>query len=363
MGNPANYKKKVGTDMSRILVDYDSYYFASPGLSAFKSAMQNIGSAPVRVAAIGSSTTVGSNSGNHLNRYTNKLEKLYQNRFTASKVGGFGILGVNSFNQIWTATGTTATINEGIASRSRQMSASATINRTFAPCTGFTILFAEGDGAQPFTVQVDGGNDVIVTPNSSGVKRYTGIQTVYSGLTRGYHNLKITATNACTINYVSAHDGDETSGFNLATSGVSGAKASDLTDPYMYQAIGTWGADLVIIMIGSNDYASNTNPATYKTNVATMISNVKANTSASIVLAHSYRRLDVGSPTYPWSQYATQLQALANENEGVVFVDISGEGWPESQVADTSNLIDSDNIHQTDAGHEYMSILMAEKIK
>src|SRR6185503_7022518 len=181
-------------------------------------------------------------------------------------------------------------------------------------------------------------------------------------LTRARHTIKITADNPCIINGAYIHDGDATAGIHFINGGLGGTFANSFTDASIYEQIGAFQAPMVGIMIGSNDYNADVVPATYKSNVAGMIDLIDSVTTASIVLIHSYRRFDTSDPAYPWADYGSKLAELAAERYNVFYLDISAE-YPANQGVDSLNLIDTDGIHQTDTGHEYMELLLANGVK
>jgi lysophospholipase L1-like esterase len=340
----------------RRLVDYTPNFFNSPALSTFKTALNSVGSSPIRIPILGSSTTEGSNANSRERRYLSKWEKLYQQRFTTSGRGGFWVGAL-----AWGTTGTTATLSgKGLGNRSRSLDAAATTSFTYAPVTGFTLCYAEGNNAQPFEVQIDAETPITVTPATSGNTRYTGVRT-FSGYARGRHTIKVTATNPCIINGAYFHDGDHASGINFINGGFSGTVATSFSDSSIYEQIGALNSKLVGLMIGSNDYANSRNPATYKSDMQGIITAINAVTTCSILLIQSYKRFDPPSPSYAWSEFGTKLQELAAENNNCLYVDISAY-YPATEGADTRNLIDTDGVHQTDTGHDFMSGLLANMI-
>lgn len=341
----------------RRLVDYTAGYFSSSALANFRTALASVGSTPVRVPFIGSSTTEGSNALTREKRYVSLLEKTYQRRYASNGRGGVWV-GAPA----WGATGTTAILaGKGLGNRSRSLETAATTSFTYAPVTGFTLCYAEGNNAQPFEVQIDSESSITVTPATDGATRYTGIRT-FSGYTRGRHTIKVTATNPCIINGAYFHDGDHASGINFINGGFSGTTADDFTDSSIYEQIGALDSKLVGLMIGSNDYADSRNPATYKTDVQGIITAINAVTTCSILLIQPYKRFNPASPTYDWTAYGSALQELASENTNCLYVDIS-QWYPLTEGEDADNLISTDGIHQTDAGHSYMEKLLSNVIK
>jgi lysophospholipase L1-like esterase len=116
--------------------------------------------------------------------------------------------------------------------------------------------------------------------------------------------------------------------------------------------------DLVVHMIGSNDFKQQRPVVAFRSDVARVLAGLAIKTpSARHLLVHSYQRLDVVRPRIPWSAYGTALERLAAADPAhVSFVDLSSAyaavGVP---GADPRRLVGSDRVHQTDAGHVFMA--------
>lgn len=147
-------------------------------------------------------------------------------------------------------------------------------------------------------------------------------------------------------------------GYNL---GEGGTTAINFFTESERTNVAAMAPDAVFIMIGSNDQAFNMNPSTtYKNNLSAVLSDLRAKSPGTMFfLVHSYERMD-GTYTYPWSAYRTALQDLsAASPSDTAFIDASlpfiTQGVPGT---DPNNLVGTDNIHPTDAGH----LLLAQTI-
>jgi lysophospholipase L1-like esterase len=148
-------------------------------------------------------------------------------------------------------------------------------------------------------------------------------------------------------------------GFNMGEGGTTSANYFTSGERTSTAAI---SPACVVHMIGANDFSTGVVPATYGTNVAAVVNGLKALVSTPMVqvLAHTYQRMDVAEPAYPWADYLAQLQAIADADpDNVVCVDASAVyaavGVP---GADPWNLINVDDIHQGDAGHALTAELL-----
>lgn len=318
---------------------------------------------------IGSSTTEGAASTSLDNRYTDVLGQILHKQFnSAAAVGGKH---VRASDTGWTTTGTAALNGDGLGLASYSLSAAATLSRTMTACTGFDLHYVQGPGQGTFTYQIDGGTAVTVTPATTGTAgRHDGVVTV-TGLTLGSHTLKVNATNACIINGVYVQNGDSTTGVRIYNSGKGGATTADFVTTnagtIWQRATAIGNINLVAIMMGSNDFTGSMNPATFKTNLLTAIRNAWNNlpTRPDIVLINSYKRYDqVGyGTTYTYGEYGAKMQEMANELEKVQYVDLSALFPLMNDTAhDPLDLMNTDNIHMTDAGHRYTARLLARSL-
>jgi lysophospholipase L1-like esterase len=156
-------------------------------------------------------------------------------------------------------------------------------------------------------------------------------------------------------------------GVQAVNAGVVGTDASNYLNSTTRGQIAALNPVAIIHMVGSNDYSAGTSAATYKTTVQTQIAGLRALLTGPCVhiLAQSYQRLDVDTPTVVWSAYGAALAEIANEDAhgDVVYVDISlpyiQSGIP---GADPLDLIDTDGIHQRDAGHAVMADALADAL-
>lgn len=160
--------------------------------------------------------------------------------------------------------------------------------------------------------------------------------------------------------YASA--GSLTAGVQAVNAGVPGTVATSYLDATTRGQIVALQPAAIVHMIGSNDYSGNINPATYKTNVAAQLAALETAglwPSCVHVLVHAYQRTNPATTTYPWSQYGQALREIAEAAGNVAFIDLSAiyrnAGYPGS---DPMNLADTDNVHQTDAGHAFMADLL-----
>lgn len=147
--------------------------------------------------------------------------------------------------------------------------------------------------------------------------------------------------------------------------GVGGTTSSNFLTSTTIGQIAALAPRCIVIQVGSNDYAANVNPATYKTNMTNQLASLRTaiNTPCLFVLMHQYRRGDV-TPTYQWGAYANALSEIADASADAIFVNtepyFTAAGVP---TPDAFNLLGSDNIHSTDAGHAMIADVLKDSFK
>jgi parallel beta-helix repeat protein len=331
------------------------------------AALANADARSVSMIYIGSSTTAGTGASVFTKRWMNVMGRLLHEDFNARGViGGTHVFPDDSG---WTTGGTTAQVGYGLGLRSKTLSAAATMQRTATFCTGFEVYYAQGPGQGAFTVTVDGGAPVTVTPSTAGSYRHDGTYT--SGtLTRGSHDILITATAAFDFNGLYLFDGDRTTGVRAYNSGTGNATAATFSaaaaDTIWQRAAQLPDVAAVCIMLGANDYDTNVNPATYKSRLLTIINNAKAVLTTQVpdfILINTYRRYDTLSPTYAWELYGQAMAELADEEDRVYYLDLA-DRYPATNTSadDPEDMMGSDNTHMNDAGHAFTGRSVKEAV-
>lgn len=157
-----------------------------------------------------------------------------------------------------------------------------------------------------------------------------------------------------------------TAGVQGVNAGVGGTTAANYLTTTTITDVASLDPVMILHMVGSNDYASGVAPATYKSNLLAKIDALDAQIGVPHVhiLVQPYQRTDVTNPTYPWSAYRdamAELAAAAPSTRALIDLDpiYTTAGVP---GADGYNLLDTDNVHQTDAGHTVMADLIVDAL-
>lgn len=354
----------ANTALATITAGVNNSAQTAPALTQWRAQAANRLYGLVNVVCIGSSTTEGFNATALPRRYVNRLGTLLHSSLSVpGVVGGYH---VGAADTGWTLGGTSALDGNGLGLQSRVLQAAATMSRTETNCTSVEVYFQQGPGAGAFTVTVDAGSPVTVTPNTTGTaNRGDG---VYSSppLAAGSHTFLITATAATAINGIYVRNGDETTGIRVFQSGRSGSITSDWSGASrtLMQRLAQLNPPLVTIMLGSNDFNTSINPITFQTALQSLVNQIKAavTPTPSILIVGTYRRMD-STPTYSWDLYLAAMAAVAAADPAnVEYINISAP-YPTSPQLNASTLvIDTDLIHQTDKGHALMGDLLAAAI-
>jgi lysophospholipase L1-like esterase/chitodextrinase len=161
-------------------------------------------------------------------------------------------------------------------------------------------------------------------------------------------------------------------GIQFYNGAVSGNTSSNYADSTTITKAVAIAPRVIIHWVGSNDYAANVAPTTYKANLKSVIDSIDAQLTAPHihVLIQGHERFDVTGRTYTWAQYGrAQDELAASQILGNVFnVDISSYFYPLGVApstqygTDTLGLMNADKIHMLDAGHALMAEAIARQL-
>ena len=158
-------------------------------------------------------------------------------------------------------------------------------------------------------------------------------------------------------------------GVHVVNGGMSGSTSASYVSSGMLSEIDALNPDVVIHMVGANDYALGVPLATFEQNVRDKIEAISAVAPNAVhVLSDSFARPDVETPVTPWPEYGNRLKAIASSSDAISFVSMNSE-WVSAQASsynpvDPYRLTDwrlgaGGGIHPSDAGHSLLASLMA----
>lgn len=150
-------------------------------------------------------------------------------------------------------------------------------------------------------------------------------------------------------------------GVQFYNTAVGGTHSGNYLPTDKQNAILALKPELILHMIGSNDWANGVAIATYKANVRARVVQFMNGTPAVQVLIHQQPRFDVTSPKIPWDQYGAALAEIAAEfPDRVVFLDLSERFEAMGPGADAFSLLHPDRIHLMDEGNRIMANMIAD---
>lgn len=205
----------------------------------------------------------------------------------------------------------------------------------------------------PIVIAYTGSSTTFGNNASTAAKRYVNV------LSAQFRTRMGSGGTTSTMNG-SAHP--STAGLYAVNGGVGGTTSANYIDATTLGWIGTLQPEMVFHMIGSNDYSGNVNPTTYKSNVLATIASIDAAITGPAIphlLIQSYQRIDVVG-TYPWDAYGQALKDIAAADPThIAYIDLNPEYvWRGIPGSNPDGMIDTDGIHQVDAGHAYMAKLL-----
>jgi hypothetical protein len=207
--------------------------------------------------------------------------------------------------------------------------------------TGLDIFWAQTSSTGTFSYAIDGGATTNV--NTNGTPNGGGHRTIVRGLTSEAHSV------VCT--YVS--------GGWLSGDLINGTRTTTL-DP-----ISTIQPSLVGLCLVLNDYAGSVTSATFKRNMQTLITSVKAKCTKppTILIITEPGRGDTTSLLEPYPNYVDKLYEIAASDPTVMMLDLYRRLGitPATGIENTTSggLIVTDKVHFSDFGAQWAADVIA----
>lgn len=331
------------------------------------------------IVCLGDSISEGQGATNVDRRWIARLRDNLRNRYQTTSLsgGGRGFLGAASSGEIsfvWPATITGSPAQATTLGPKGQFvqlnGAGQTIVYNLVGDSA-DIMWTQVPFGGTFSYSIDGGSAVNVSTNGGGI--VDGMLTHINLGANSAHTLTLAwVSGSANIDGVVEYSSDYTRGLQVhdaahygwqTTNWVS-VTAGGTASPA--RAISQLSPAAIIITLGVNDQFAGVPPATVQTNLTTIISQLRAATTApypAVILNMLPPRINQSSYTYPWSQYvAAAWNIAANDTGGpggssIVTVmdftlgprmlgadtDVYG-GWPVG-----------DEVHPSDKGHSLIA--------
>lgn len=360
--------------------------YNSAALATYRTARANRASAPCNIAICGASWEQGYNVYTYGSRWVDLCARNLRTAFPttgATSVQGStywpaqygpnpgGNMGsIYAWSSVLGSGG--AFNNSGIGGSGVTLNTAASGYRyTFdgATFTSFDLYYPAGAGVSPsvFSVSIDGGAAVNINNQT-----FSGAVAWNSGaLSAGTHTvdvLYVSGTNAIYTGFM-LYNADEGKGIRTLNGGRGAADSSTTSVFGVYFNDGflkTANAALCIIDLINNDFSTNVNPATYKTNIQTAITQTRysaGNSSLPILLMATNYPGDLGPRTYAYSQYAAKLVEVADADALVAVLDLSAYvppcAYTPATPRDAIGFWDTDYNHPTTYGHTLLGSLVS----
>ena len=337
-----------------------SCYNCLRGLKHWNAALTNSGIAAAKIAFIGDSITAGTAASPITNSYVNRLTRLLQNLYGAGTSEAIW-RGGSSPDSRWTLTsGTWATGSVGGPGGLTLSSTNSSDRLTISSVYGDTLeiyTVNSTDTSGSFAVTIDGGSDNTISQSTTGslATSQTVRNTVSMG-SLGNHTVVIKGPSSGSL-YVAGIAGRiGSTGVRVYPFGYSGSRSTDWSSSTdnRDQALAAYVPNLTVIAVGStNDYYYQTVPATFKTNIERIITEVQAisPTASILLLVENPMGAGIfggGSATYQQSEYIAKLYELADTYNCAV-VDMYNR-WGDDTYQQDQGLT-TDHIHPTNLGH------------
>ena len=311
-----------------------------------------------KIAFCGDSTTEGVGSGSAVLQNTMSWPAQFASLLNGKGYGvdGRGLVNCYPNNTgVWSqwsfspALGTTNAyrqFNSGIGLAfiiATSTSSTATFTSDLAG-TVADIYYLNSGGS--FTYSIDGGAAVTVTPNGS---QTVGVVTV-TGLANATHTILITSTSANSQILGAMVRNSTTKGTFIYNSGLGGSKTADWIQSGAWYGQANlvangWHPNLSFLMLGINDLNTGVTSSTYKANMQTLITTLKASGDLVLVTPVPGSGLDL-------TAYLQALYELADSND-VPLIDLV-DRWKDQPTMNGYGLY-YDTLHPNAGGYADLS--------
>ena len=295
-----------------------------------------------------------------VNSFIGVIRNVLKNRYGDVGIGISPVYQLDSLYPAWSFSGdwTTDTLNLGIA-KTHKYTFTQNDTTTFSfNGTGLRILAVTGAAGSTFSATVDDGTPVDF--NSYNATTVGCAEFAIDGLSDGDHTVVIKNTDSNTahkVRLIGAYPIKGNKGIRVNMMGkvaaiIGNYVGSGLADVAVFNIL---PPTLTIISLIANDYSQNIDPATYKTNLETLVD--KALTIGDVLITTI--GISTQSGTYLQSEYVTACQEVATA-KSCSYLDIYSL-YGSSAIA-TSLGYYYDSVHPNVYGHRDIASIVLDKI-
>lgn len=309
---------EAGTSLPSFLTTDDVYgrFYLRDWNAAIARIKRGVSGAQARIALIGDSWI---QNGYIWNPLVDGLQDLYG-------AAGVGYVGIGNNHGAPTYTGTTyarigtwTDTDQLATSKGVDLADGTTVDTSavvtvVSVATDFVIQYLKQSGGGDFRYKIDaGGWTTVSTANASDLHATVPI----TGLSNASHTLTIEITVAGSSGVTLLGAAPVISGINgvivdrIGNGGATAAQYAAVNATIWQAGLAALAPNLAIVLLGTNDDSTDVNPATFGTNLTTLVTRIRAAVPLCdvLLLTPAANGLSVG--TYSMSQYVTQIRAVA----------------------------------------------------
>lgn len=222
---------------------------------------------------------------------------------------------------------------------------------TFAGVTATDLVIYYQDTAGAFRYRIDDGAWVTVAGTGANVKAKVAV----SGMSASLHKIDIdtTVNNGGVVCIHGLHATSSGSGVEIQKMGNGSVDSGQMLKimPQIPYAVADLSPDILVIILGTNDYRRGVTAATYKANIGTMIDTYKAVIpNASVILIAPPQSNATGVSLL---EYSNALKDLAGE-KSVEYYSLY-DAFPATYAQSNSLGMWADDLHLNAIGAEFLS--------
>jgi hypothetical protein len=357
--------------------EQDSAFGHNPDLRKWYAALGKRYFSAARVLVIGDSNSEGSGVAGVNRRWQAILQAELRGRYQPPGVLGSAIPYITAsprvspgFTDHPTATvGSPTLASYGLGLRALSLVAGQSVTFTFTGDRA-KLLGTKGSSAGRYNISLDGAAGTVVDGFASGAPTSGNLLWDSGLLAVGVHTVAVTRDAGTTASPgaifpegLLTFNGDHDRGVRVLDAARHGATLATFSASTAWSTalttVGTFG--LLIMAWGANDSTAGTTAATFRANLMTIISQVRAaGFSGSVLLVKMPKR---GNATEQlWGEYRTEVDAIAAGDPDITTLDLRAR-MPDHGTSEATALgLYADEVHYLDAGQGWIADQIATAV-
>lgn len=322
------------------------------------SAGPGVTGAALRIMTVGDSNTNGSAASAPLyaQSYSGQLGSMLGRAFVDAGIGATADPGASDSRLVYAGAGWAyGGVGFGLFGNGRRATGTGN-TATYGPvaCTAFVLWYRKGPAEGTWSYSIDGAAAVNVNANAA-TESIASVTT--ATLAAGTHTIVITAPASGDISLVALEAANVgVGGARVIRVGSSGNSTNGLSVGNALSghvaAVTAMAPDLVIEMLGTNDFGTVNppiTPAVYKSQTAAFVQALlAAGIDVAVIVEPAPQAPRTGQTTYTLVQYRQALYEVADEND-IALIDMQ-DRWGDWVSANALGLM-GDDYHPSNRGH------------